>query len=205
MNMKFYALPQAKQDKIWNAALKIFSTCSYKSASTIEIAKEAGISKALLFHYFINKKELYLSAYDYCVSYVISELNQNRMDSGCDFFQVLLQSQNSKCAVMTKYSCLFEFLIRAYSEPEPDIRLALDNSQKPLVEKSLTGFLQKVDQSKFREGVDLKLLLKMLVWCGDGCMREKFQQPVVDPQEINSEFAEVLFMLRKFVYKESAL
>ena len=205
MNMKFYALPQEKQDKIWNAALKIFSTCNYKSASTIEIAKEANISKALLFHYFINKKELYLSVYNYCISYVVNKLNKSGVGTEYDFFQALLLSQNCKCEIMTKYSFIFEFLIKAYSEAEPDIRLELDQAQKPLVEKSMTGFMKKVDKSKFKEGVDLKLLLKMIIWCADGCMRKKFQQPVVDPQEINREFAEVLLMLRKFFYKESAL
>ena len=38
-----------------NAALKIFAKNGYAHASTDDIVKEAGISKGLLFHYFINK------------------------------------------------------------------------------------------------------------------------------------------------------
>lgn len=59
MNDKFFNLPLEKQQRIINAAYKVFSQSSYKKAPMSEIADEGGISKALLFHYFTNKKELY--------------------------------------------------------------------------------------------------------------------------------------------------
>ena len=60
MNEKFYALPKEKQEKIINAGFRVFSQNSYKKSPMSEIADAAGISKSLLFHYFHNKKELYL-------------------------------------------------------------------------------------------------------------------------------------------------
>ena len=60
MNPKFFQLPEEKQQQIINAAYKVFAGNSYKKAPMSEIADECGISKALLFHYFKNKKELYL-------------------------------------------------------------------------------------------------------------------------------------------------
>ncbi len=60
MNDKFFNLPLEKQQRIINAAYKVFSQSSYKKAPMSEIADEGGISKSLLFHYFTNKKELYL-------------------------------------------------------------------------------------------------------------------------------------------------
>ena len=60
MNPKFFQLPEEKQQHIINAAYKVFAGNSYKKAPMSEIADECGISKALLFHYFENKKELYL-------------------------------------------------------------------------------------------------------------------------------------------------
>ena len=58
MNPKFYSLPQEKQSMILNAGFHVFSQNSYKKSPMSEIADAAGISKALLFHYFHNKKEL---------------------------------------------------------------------------------------------------------------------------------------------------
>lgn len=59
MNEKFYHLTEDRQRKIIDAAYKVFAKNTYKKAATAEIAKEGGISKALLFHYFRNKLELY--------------------------------------------------------------------------------------------------------------------------------------------------
>ncbi len=58
MNIKFFNLPIDKQQKILNAAYKVFSENNYKKASMSEIANEGGISKSLLFHYFTNKKRI---------------------------------------------------------------------------------------------------------------------------------------------------
>ena len=64
MNERFYALPPEKQQAIINAGYRVFSQNSYKNSPMSEIAAEAGISKSLLFHYFHNKKELYLFLWD---------------------------------------------------------------------------------------------------------------------------------------------
>ena len=60
MNDKFFALPKEKQHTIINAGFRVFSQNSYKKSPVREIVEAAGISKSLLFHYFHNKKELYL-------------------------------------------------------------------------------------------------------------------------------------------------
>ena len=55
MNAKFFDLKQEKQDRMVNAALKVFALNGYQHASTDDIVKEAHISKGLLFHYFDSK------------------------------------------------------------------------------------------------------------------------------------------------------
>lgn len=56
MNGKFFALPQERQEQIINAAYGVFSRNSYKNASMSRLADAGGVSKSLLFHYFLNKK-----------------------------------------------------------------------------------------------------------------------------------------------------
>lgn len=53
-------LDAQRRDAILNAALKEFAVRGYDNASTNVIAKEAGISKALMFHYVSSKQELFL-------------------------------------------------------------------------------------------------------------------------------------------------
>ena len=71
MNEKFYALPEGKQHAILNAGYRVFAHNSYKNSPMSEITAEAGISKSLLFHYFRNKKELYLFLWDKCAEITI--------------------------------------------------------------------------------------------------------------------------------------
>lgn len=47
-----------KQEKIINAALKLFAEEGYKSTSTSKVAKEAGVSEGLIFRHFGNKEGL---------------------------------------------------------------------------------------------------------------------------------------------------
>lgn len=79
MNPKFYSLPEEKQQAMLNAGLHVFSQNTYKKSPMSEIAEAAGISKALLFHYFHNKKELYLFLWDTCARVTVEEMEK----SGC--------------------------------------------------------------------------------------------------------------------------
>ena len=81
MNEKFFDLKKDKQDRIINAAIKIFATNGYRHSSTDDIVKEAGISKGLLFHYFGSKIRLYEFLYDYCVKFLTLELGNSIQDT----------------------------------------------------------------------------------------------------------------------------
>ena len=73
MFSKFQSLKPKKQEMILNAAIKEFAKKGYKNALTDEIAKEANISKGALFHYFNNKRDLFLFLYDYSLEIVMDE------------------------------------------------------------------------------------------------------------------------------------
>lgn len=79
LNSKFFSLDDEKQIKILNAAIKVYVQKGYDHASTNEIVKEAGISKGLLFHYFKNKKTLYLFLFDHCVEVVMEDFYKKRL------------------------------------------------------------------------------------------------------------------------------
>ncbi len=59
MNPKFFNLPTERQDLIRNSAMVEFGEGSFKKTSADSIARRAGVSKGLLFHYFKDKRELF--------------------------------------------------------------------------------------------------------------------------------------------------
>lgn len=89
MNKKFYSLPETKRQSIINAGFQVFSQNSYKKAPMQEIADQAGISKSLLFHYFQNKKELYLFLWDYAANLTMQYLKEYKCYEPDDLFEMM--------------------------------------------------------------------------------------------------------------------
>lgn len=60
MSNSFEKLPEEKRNLILRISLEEFVRNGYYKASTDTITGQAGISKGILFHYFKNKKGLFL-------------------------------------------------------------------------------------------------------------------------------------------------
>lgn len=73
---KLLELDTQRRDAILNAALKEFIIRGYDNASTNVIAKEAGISKALMFHYVSSKQE-YFELMNYEERDIFDKLHQS--------------------------------------------------------------------------------------------------------------------------------
>jgi AcrR family transcriptional regulator len=90
LNEKFFELSKEKQDRILNAALKFFAANGYHLALTDEIARTAGISKGLLFHYFKNKQELLQYSYEYSVRFLREKMREKNVQAEKDFFRMMI-------------------------------------------------------------------------------------------------------------------
>jgi AcrR family transcriptional regulator len=201
MNEKFFKLTQERQGQIINSALKVFSKSSYYQTSTLEIAREAGISKGLLFYYFKNKKELYIFLYEYCVNLVLDEIKKNRNMEETDFFEILQQSQTLKCKLMKKFRYIYEFIVMVYKETDEEVIGEIARISEPLINDNYRNFFERIDIKKFREGVDIPLLFQSLQWCADGFMRSALSMnKSID--DIDLEFAKILEMHKQNFYRE---
>ena len=110
MFSKFLNLDMEKQDRILNSAMKEFAQNGFEKASTNEIVKEAGISKGLLFHYFKDKKNLFLFLYDYCIEAGMKEFYEKVNLDERDFFIRLNQIISIKFELLDKYPEMFRFI-----------------------------------------------------------------------------------------------
>lgn len=53
------AAPEQQRDRIVQAAARVFATKGYETSSLSDLAREIGISKAAIYHYFTTKQEIY--------------------------------------------------------------------------------------------------------------------------------------------------
>lgn len=202
---KFIGLPVEKQNTIINAALKSFGTNGYKKTSVSDIAAAAGISKAMVFHYFGTKKALYFYLVNLCGNIIVNEVNEKFDYTVTDFFDRIRLSSSIEISVMKKHPAIPAFLTSMYfendDEVKEDIKAILANSEGMRNKIAIDG----VDYSKFKDGIDLKLLMKMLTWLTDGYMNQLSNKTEIDYETMFKEFDECLNLLKNNLYKEEYL
>lgn len=161
MNAKFFDLKKEKQDRMINAALKIFALNGYTHASTDDIVREAHISKGLLFHYFESKIGVYSFLCDYSVKYFTLELT-SAIDSGeTDYFKVMKQVEAAKMQTLKTYPFMLYFLNSCKKETVPEALLETE-SEKLQYETTFADIYAKTDHSALKANPLTDKYLKML-------------------------------------------
>ncbi|WP_042347818.1 TetR/AcrR family transcriptional regulator [Bacillus massiliigorillae] len=202
MNDKFRNLPKEKQDRILNGAISIFGKHEYKKATTDEIITSAGISKGLLFHYFGSKKKLYLSLFEYCIEYCVNIMNDSMDQSETDFFEILRITTCSKLKIIQQYPAIFDFLMRVYHETASEVIEEVNTESNKLSQEFIASLFQNVDYSKFKEHMNLEMIINTITWAAKGFVDQKNQQGEINPEQIIEEFDAYLQMYRQAFYKE---
>ncbi|TEB04845.1 HTH-type transcriptional regulator MtrR [Pelotomaculum schinkii] len=89
----FNNLNEDKKQKIFDAAVKEFSTKRFSEASINQIVKTAGIPRGSYYQYFENKEDIYLYMFER-ISKEKREitLHSENIDTDADFFEICLES-----------------------------------------------------------------------------------------------------------------
>jgi Transcriptional regulator len=189
---KFFNLDPEKQQRILNAAIKEFTQKRFKNASTNEMVKEADISKGLLFHYFDNKKNLFLFLYDYAIK-VLSQEYFGKIDlHEKDLFCRLQQMTYFKIELIKKYSDLFRFMKTANLESSDEIRNELEQRNKAFIANDNHSIyeLENIDVSRFKENIDIPKAINIIIWTMEGLSNQIEEKNVHSIDELN--FDEIL-------------
>ncbi len=202
MNEKFFDLKKEKQDRMINASLKVFAKNGYDHASTDDIVKEAGISKGLLFHYFISKLGLYSFIYDYSVKYIMLELSTGVSKKETDYFELLGQIKLSQLQVMKNYPYMLQFINKSREENVTEA-LIETGEKRNILPDYYAQVMDRADLLRFREGTDIKKLTKVIGYTVDGLMSEHFINGSFQPEIYYEEMKQYLDMMKKLSYKNA--
>lgn len=162
MYENFQKISEEKKDRIIKAALKEFAVKGYEEASTNNIVKEAGISKGMIFHYFENKKNLYLYILDYCAELYFQktkEICEKYYNSAFEKFNQLLEERTEwlKGEMYLGIIISNALLCNLPNELQP---IAAEKTQS-LIERMKKVTLSNIDTSDFNENVDLNKVFDM--------------------------------------------
>lgn len=168
MNIKLLDLEPLRRDAILNAALKEFTLKGFDKASTNVIAKEAGISKALMFHYVNNKQELFLCMYDFFAELLDKEYFMKLDFSEKDIFKRLRQSYLIQIELLKRYPWIIEFNKLSITTNSDEVNKALENKVNENQSSCGHQIFDMIDVSKFRVGLDIEKCKQFILWVNIG-------------------------------------
>ncbi len=193
MNGKFFSLPEAKQQAIINAGYRVFSRNSYKNSPMSEIAESAGISKSLLFHYFRNKKELYLFLWDKCAEASVETMTRYGCYGQTKLFDAMERGMQAKLEIIRRWPDMGTFTIRAFYEKDGEVCAAIQESfhQYFSLKSDLTRLNLAPEQ--FIPGLDVAMMYREMYWAAEGYLWEKMQQGGdLDVEQMEKDFRKLL-------------
>lgn len=191
-----------KQNNIINAAMTCFGINGYKKTSIQDVATQAKVSKALLFHYFGSKKALYVYTLNYANQFSSERILAN-IDNQCnDLFEVLHQIQEEKFMMYDKHPDLFKFLESAHFELDIEVVSDIKSIQKSHYSQQISKLLAGIDTSNFRNGVTLQRAMNLVTWVTEGYVKSlQSQNPLMD-QENFAEYEFYFTLLKEAILKE---
>ena len=192
MNERFFSLPPEKQRAILNAGYRVFSRNSYKNSPMSEIAEAAGISKSLLFHYFRNKKELYMFLWDKCAETTIEYLTRYGCYGQKNLFESMERGMKAKMEIMRRYPDMAHFTIRAFYEKDAEISAAVQESYRKYLHLKADKLWLHMNPEQFIPGLDIPMMYRDMYWASEGYLWEMAQRGNVDVDDMEQGFAKLM-------------
>ena len=203
---KLENLRKERKDAIINAALMEFATNGYDEASTIAIARNAGISKGLMFHYINSKKELFLFLCDYCSKIMKREYFDLVNLKEKDLLKRLRQSYILQLELLRRYPWILEFVKITTDEKSDEVRTEMDEILEETQAICCETMFDSIDESGFREGLDRRRCKQLILWANEGFANQILEHirnseiNELDYDRILEELDSYLSELRKSFY-----
>lgn len=192
MNERFFSLPVEKQQAIINAGYRVFSQNSYKNSPMSEIANEAGISKSLLFHYFHNKKELYLFLWNKCAETTIEFLTKYKCYEQKELFESMERGMRAKMEIIRLYPNMANFTIKAFFEKDAEICSVIQNSYQKYFNLKAYKTRLNFDPEQFIPGLDISMMYREMYWASEGYLWEMVQRGNLDIDQMEKDFTKLM-------------
>lgn len=204
----FEKLPEEKKENIIQACVEVFAEKGYQGASTNEIVRKAGISKGILFHYFGNKKDLYLYILDKTLDKAVEKLNSYLQPLPPDIFERITVTGMIKLKMAIEQPLVYKLLFVTFVNTPDPIKAAVQERYKKLYDIALPMIYNGLDYSKMRNGVDPKKAVEVLILFMEGLQAKYLEdfknlsaeQSLVIMDKLKADILEYMEILKKGVY-----
>ncbi|MBV1758519.1 MAG: TetR/AcrR family transcriptional regulator; helix-turn-helix transcriptional regulator [Dethiosulfatibacter sp.] len=196
-------IDEKRKISIINSAMEEFSKNTYEQASTNRIVKKAGISKGSLFNYFKSKKTLF----DYLKIFSVKEIANAIVEKvnweEPDLLKRVSEITLIKLEILRKYPHLIGFTKRINSYNSIEELKAIYEAYVPNIYEKV--YSENIDFSLFREDIDIKVAMSILIWTFEKMGEDYFNKirvgEEIDVDQMSIEVDKYIETLRKGFYK----
>lgn len=200
-------IPEDKREKIIYAAIEEFAAHGYKNASTNKIVEAAGISKGILFHYFKNKKGLYLFLIKYTIPLLYDEFFKAADMNENDIFQRIIKWNIVKFNLMEKYPDVFKLLTDAFLDTPKEVKEELLPILMEYQKFGYDAIFKNIDYSRFKKDIDIKRAVEIISWVFEGYSNSYIKQHkdengriILDREKIINDLQSISNTLKQGMY-----
>ncbi len=151
------------KEKILQACFNVFAQYGYVNTSTTMLAEAAGISKALIFHHFKSKKNLYLSVLDRCIEKGRIEMGFDTLVDNYDFYEAKIKFSIIKFNYYKNNPNLMKIMIEAFYLTPDELRTEIQNKYGFFLAESEKEWMRAFEKVPLKEGVDREKAFRLIM------------------------------------------
>jgi len=181
-----------RRQQLLELGLELFANQTYDGLSIDEIAKRAGVSKGLLYHYFPSKRALYIAAVTAAADQLLEETDIDKHGAGTEPDpEGVREALRAFLRYVSRRRDEYVFLQRGGVGSDPEVADILEGARQALVERMLTRL------SRFGVDDDPATRLRLRGWIG---FLEASTLDWLKTQELDSDaFLELLVQMAGLV------
>lgn len=183
-------LKRYDKDQILDSCFELFVQEGYHNTTTVKLSEAAGISKALLFHHFKSKKNLYIVILERCFEQLARELKEHPIASFTNFFVAKENSGLPRLVYLRQHPKLAKFLYEAYNNTPNELKddihqftVQLRNKYSSKEDLRQSQMKDLFDQINLRDGV-LKQDAIDIIAVVDDYFRTKISTELTDDSKL---------------------
>lgn len=210
MNPAFDNLSEEKKNKIINACLEEFAENGYDKASTNAIVNRAGISKGLLFHYFGNKRNIYLYLLDFTIKHFMDRFYEEDTQPSKDIFEKFIKSGMIKIKIAFEAPLMYKLIMEAFVDTPKGMEDEITARYQKIYAQTMPDFFENIDYSKFRDDIDKMKAIEFISLCLDSLYRKYVNMAkgrasklsIEETEAMVKEQYEFVDMIKNGIYKK---
>ena len=156
-------LQRYEKEEILDACFAAFAQHGYEHTSTALLAQTASVSKALLFHHFGSKKELYLQVLDRLFERGKAEISFDTPTQDMDFFEMHKRTSMAKIDYYTKHPDAYRLIQEAFFATPDELKAEIEEKYGDLKTDRNEKLERMFEDVPLKPGVDRSLAFRLVM------------------------------------------